>query len=685
MEKLKDLKNRISDGFQLIGPSIMPVIAILPIAALMMGIGSALQQQSMIDIMPFLANAGVVRVSTLLNAMGNLIIGNLGLFFAVGIAMNLSGKSGMAALSSLLCFLVMHKTIELTAGITADTLAAKSGYANVLGIYTFQCGVFGGLLVGIVVAWLYNKYHEIELPQSLAFFQGERFIPIISVLGGIVLGLVMLVIWPPVQGAFNAFTTWLIHTPYRFLCIFLYGFVMRLVQAFGMQHLIYPFFYFQMGEYTTKAGNVVTGESSIFFAQMADHHDITVGGFMAGSYIATTLCLAIALAMYHCARPERKKKVKGVLLGAALTALFTGVTEPIEFSFLLISPMLWLVYSALVGLGYAVLDLLQVRLGTALAGNLLDYILYGILPKAHNFLLFIPVALIFFVAGYIIFKTYITKRDIKTIGREDESEIQLEEMLDNDGDDLPMKVLEYLGGASNVKSVTNCITRVRAKVYDRSIVNLDDYKLIGAKAVVTPGSDNVQLVYGGASERIANTIKHLVAGGSMETAPVQKEEKKEKATFKIPAQVNLKIPADGELITLKDLDDGMFSEKIVGDGFAIRPTNGKVYSPVNGHVESVFPTKHALGLVDENGMEVLIHMGIDTVELEGEGFELSVKKGDKIKAGDALASMDLETIKSKGKDTPVIIAFSNIDGKEIKEPERKQVHVGEEIQIKILK
>lgn len=504
-------KQKIADVLQMIGPAIMPVIAVLPPAALAMGIGSALQQDALVTLLPFLQAGWIHQLAVLLNSVGSLIIGNLGVFFAVGIAVNLTNKSGMAGLSALVSFLVMHQTINCIMGLTADSLASTA-YASVLGIVSYQCGVFGGLVIGILMANLYNRFHEIQLPEWLSFFAGERFVLILALLGGMVTGAAMCVVWPLIQGVFDAFTNWLTTSPLRFLVVFCYGFFMRLVQAFGLQHLIYPFFYFQMGEYVTKAGNVVTGDSSIFFAQMADGVDITVGGFMTGSYIASILCVGIAFAMYRTARPERKKKVKGVLFGAALCALLTGITEPVEFSFLLISPVLWVIYSALVGLGYAICDLLQIRLGTALAGNVVDYILYGVIPQAKNWFLLIPVGIAFFVVVYFIFSRYIKARNLHTIGRESEEDIAIEKELEKDPDALPRKVLEYLGGASNIKSITNCITRVRAKVYDRSLVDVNAYKEVGAKACVTPGSDSVQLVYGAAAEPITASIKRIMSG-----------------------------------------------------------------------------------------------------------------------------------------------------------------------------
>ncbi len=264
-------------------------------------------------------------------------------------------------------------------------------------------------------------------------------------------------------------------------------------------------------------------------------------------------------------------------------------------------------------------------------------------------------------------QTYILKRNIKTIGREDESDIALEAELENNAEELPGRVLAYLGGAANIKSITNCITRVRAKVCDRSVVDLDSYKEIGAKAVVTPGSDNVQLVYGSASEKIANTIKHMIAGGMGTAASVK------------PA--GYQAFAEGRLIAINEVTDEVFSQKTMGDGYAIIPKNGRVVSPVDGKIDSIFPTKHAFGIVASDGKEIILHMGLDTVELDGDGFEIKVSAGDTVSAGQEIAVMDLERIQELGKDTVIIQVFTNIDDRIVKAETGQMVKAGEKIAV----
>lgn len=660
---MKKVMNTISKAFQKVGPAIMPVIAVLPIAGFLLGIGSALQQTAMISALPFLGNDVVQHFAVLINSIGNLILGNLGLFFAVGIAMNLSGKKGMAAFSAVLAFLTMHKTIEIVLGIDAEVLASSNAYATVLGINTLQTGVFGGLVVGIVVYLLYKKFHEVQFPQALSFFQGERFIPIISTLVAIILGLLMILIWPPIQGVFDAFTDWLINTPYRFLAVFMYGFVMRLVQAFGLQHLIYPFFYFQMGSYTTAAGAVVTGESSIFFAQMADGVPITVGGFMTGSYVNSIMCCAVALAIYHEAKPARKKYVKGIMLGAAITVAFTGVSEPIEFAYLLISPFLWFVNSVMVGLGYAVTDLLQIRLGTGLAGNIIDYVLYGIIPQANNFLLLIPVGAAFFAAQYFLFRFFIRKFNIKTPGREDEAIEEVDQKAIS-GSNMAVKMLEYFGGKENIITLENCFTRVRVTLKDRSIVQKDKFKALGAQGVVEPGENGVQVIFGPASEKIVGNMKKVMSGEMVveEEIELVDVEKNEQLLLQKEPFV---APLSGNLVTLDKVNDSVFSQKMMGEGFAVEPNEGLVVSPVNGKIITIFPTKHAIGITSDLGKEIIVHMGLDTVELNGEGFNVLVKEGDIVEVGDNLAKMDLDFIKKNAKDTIVPIVITNMQGKSI--------------------
>lgn len=679
---MKKIINTISKAFQKVGPAIMPVIAVLPIAGFLLGIGSAMQQAVLISALPFLGNGAVQSFAILINAIGNLILGNLGLFFAVGIAMNLSGKKGMAAFSAVLAFLTMNKTIEIILQIDADKLASSNAYATVLGVNTLQTGVFGGLVVGIVVYLLYKRFHEVQFPQAFSFFQGERFVPIISTLAAIALGFVMILVWPPIQGVFDAFTNWLIHTPYRFLAVFMYGFIMRLVQAFGLQHLIYPFFYFQMGSYTSLSGTIVTGESSIFFAQMADGVPITVGGFMTGSYVNSIMCCAVALAIYKEAKPARKKYVKGIMLGAAITVAFTGVSEPIEFAYLLISPFLWFVNSFMVGLGYAITDLLQIRLGTGLAGNIIDYVLYGMIPQANNFLLLIPVGIAFFFAQYFLFRFFIRKFNIKTPGREDDEEIEMLETDAVSASQTAVKMVEYLGGNENIVTLENCFTRVRASVKDRSIVQKNKFKALGAQGYVEPGDHGVQVIFGPASEKIVSDMKQVMNGIQVKDEPLHIQNTKQRE-HEIMGKEQFVAAVNGTLISLEDVPDPVFSQKMMGEGFAIIPSDGHVVSPVNGSITTIFPTWHAIGITSDLGKEIIVHMGLDTVELNKEGFQILVQEKDIVEAGTPLANMNLDILADRGKSAVTPIVISNAMGRRLHMKKHGSVSAGEELDITI--
>lgn len=680
---MKKYLNTISQGLQKVGPAIMPVIAVLPIAGFLLGIGSAIQQDAMIELIPALGASGVQMFAGIINSVGNLIIGNLGLFFAVGIAMNLAGKKSMAAFSALLAFLVMNKTIEVFLSLDAEKVANSGNrYATVLGINTLQTGVFGGLVIGIMVYLLYKKFSEVEFPMALSFFQGERFVPIISTLGGIIMGFVMILIWPPVQGVFDAFTNWLIDTPYRFLAVFLYGFFMRLVQAFGLQHLIYPFFYFQMGEYVNKAGEVIKGDSPIFFAQMADGVPITAGGFMTGSYINSIMCVAVAMAIVHTAKKSKKAATKGVMTSGAITAAFTGVSEPIEFSYLLISPFLWVVNSIMVGLGYAVTDALQIRLGTGLAGNIIDYILYGIIPKSTNYLLLIPVGAVFFVVQYCLFRFFITKFDIKTPGREDDDDLENDSAVaaDETGVVLAAKMIEYLGGKDNIKTLTNCFTRVRTTVKDKSAVQKDKFKTLGAKGVTEPSEDGLQVIFGPQSEKIVNNMKRVmnrIVTVPKEAVLIVNDTLTD--TADICGKEDFVSPATGKLIPLSQVKDPVFAEKTLGDGFAVEPIDSRIVSPVNGTIAMVFPTKHAVAITSDLGKEMLIHMGIDTVELNGKGFEILVKEGDTVETGTPIAKMDLSLLRKEGKDTVIPVIMTNSGEKTVRVSPYGEVKEGQVI------
>lgn len=679
---MKKIMSTISKAFQKVGPAIMPVIAVLPIAGFLLGIGSAMQQTALISALPFLGNTVVQSFAVLINSIGNLILGNLGLFFAVGIAMNLSGKKGMAAFSAVLAFLTMNKTIEIILQVDAEKLASSNAYATVLGINTLQTGVFGGLVVGIVVYMLYKKFHEVQFPQAFSFFQGERFVPIISTLAAIALGFVMILVWPPIQGVFDTFTNWLIHTPYRFLAVFMYGFIMRLVQAFGLQHLIYPFFYFQMGSYTTLSGTIVTGESSIFFAQMADGVPITVGGFMTGSYINSIMCCAVALAIYKEAKPARKKYVKGIMLGAAITVAFTGVSEPIEFAYLLISPFLWFINSFMVGLGYAVTDLLQIRLGTGLAGNMIDYVLYGIVPQANNFLLLIPVGIAFFFAQYFLFRFCIRKFNIKTPGREAAEEIELLEKSAVSASQTAVKMVEYLGGKDNVVSLENCFTRVRATVKDRGIVQKSMFKTLGAQGCVEPGEHGIQVIFGPASEKIVSDMKRVMSGEQVKDEPLKLHDTAQNEREMLGRE-QFVAAITGTLIPLEQVDDPVFSQKMMGEGFAIIPKDGHVVSPVNGVITTIFPTRHAIGITSDLGKEVIIHMGLDTVELNGKGFQILVKEQEIVEAGTPIAIMDLSVLETYEKSAVSAVVIANAMGKKLHLSSYGSVAAGDALEIGI--
>lgn len=682
---MKKFFNKVSQGLQKFGPAIMPVIAVLPIAGFLDGIGAALQQDALIKAIPILGSSGVQTFAVLINSIGNLILGNLGLWFAIGVAMNMAGKKAMAAFSAALAFLTMHKTIEVIGGITSDMVADSTAYASVLGINTLQCGVFGGLMIGLLVYWLYKRFHDIKLPAAFSFFQGERFVPIVSVLGGIVMGLLMLVVWPPIQSVFDAFTNWLINTPYRFLAIFLYGFVMRLVQAFGLQHLIYPFFYFQMGSYVTKAGVTVTGESSIFFAQMADGVPVTVGGFMTGSYINSIMCVAVAIAIVHNAKPSRKKDVKSLMTSGAVTVAFTGVSEPIEFSYLLVSPFLWLVNSIMVGLGYAVTDALEIRLGTGLAGNIIDYILYGIIPQSKNWYLLIPVGAVFFFAQLFLFNFFIKKFDIKTPGREDDEDVPAQ-TAPVSASEMAFKMVEYMGGRDNIVSAENCFTRVRAVVKDRSKVNKNGFLSLGASGVVEPGENGVQVIFGPQSEQIVNDMKAVMEGRAVKDEPVAIENKAEEVKDvqeAIMGEEDFVAPMNGTIVPLEKVPDPVFSQKMMGEGFAVQPDDGEVVSPVNGKVTTVFPTKHAIGITTDLGKEVIVHMGLDTVDLNGKGFEVHVKENDDVQCGTPLATIDTEYVKAQGKNLITPVVMSNIRNKNVTVEPQGKVARGQKLNVKI--
>lgn len=628
---------KIFGVLQQVGKALMLPVAILPAAGLLLAFGNAFQNPQLLEKMPYLGTAWLQMVASVMEQSGGVIFSNLPLLFAVGVAVGLTGGEGVAGLAAIVGYLVMNVTIGTVANVTPELMNTSPAYANVLGIPTLQTGVFGGIIVGVLAANLYKKYHEIELPQYLGFFAGKRFVPIITAASAVILGIGMTFIWPPIQNGLNLFSHSMIDSN-RTLAAFIFGVIERALIPFGLHHIFYNPFWFEFGEYVNEAGEIIRGDQRIFFEQLKDNVPFTAGTFMTGKFPFMMFGLpAAALAIYQEAREDKKKYVAGIMMSAALTSFLTGITEPIEFTFLFVAPMLFAIHSIFAGLSFMIMHILNVKIGMTFSGGAIDYLLFGVLPNRTAWWLVIPVGLVFSVIYYFGFRFAIRKWNIKTPGREDIEEV--EDTTKKSGN-LAENILGALGGKTNIKSLDACITRLRISVENIAKVDKNQIKALGASGVLVVGN-NIQAIFGPKSDQIKTEIHKLMKS-------------------RRDSSIDFAIPLDGKLLELKDVPDEIFAKKMMGDGFAIEPTNGEVVSPVNGKVETLFPTKHALGIKSENGLEILIHFGINTVNLKGEGFEALVSQGDSIVIGQPLLRVNLDNVKSKAKSAITPIIFTNL-------------------------
>jgi len=660
---------------QKVGKALMLPVALLPAAGILLALGAALKNPALLDLAPFLDNSAVDMVASVMKNAGDIVFGNLPLLFAVGVAVGLAGGEGTAGLAAIIGYLIMNVTMGTVLGIDPKDINGTS-YVSVLGIPTLQTGVFGGIIVGIIAASLYNKFFEIELPSYLGFFAGKRFVPIITAGAAILLGLVMIVIWPPIQSGLNAFSNNMVNANLT-LSAFVFGVIERSLIPFGLHHIFYAPFWFEFGSYTNSAGQVIHGDQHIFMAQISDHvQNLTAGTFMTGKFPFMMFGLpAAALAIYHEARPEKKVLVGGLMASAALTSFLTGITEPIEFSFLFVAPLLFGIHAIFAGLSFMVMHLLDVKIGMTFSGGLIDYVLFGLInPQTHAWIV-IPVGLVFAVIYYFGFRFAIRKFNLKTPGRElEEEENQAPTGKANSGD-LAGNILDAMGGKENIAHLDACITRLRVSVNDIKSVDKNQLKKLGAAGVLEVGN-NIQAIFGPRSETIKGQMKDIMEGKRPRSTAVNAPEKGvEQQIEEINPEAlqterkNDEIfvaPLKGEIKPITEVPDQVFAGKMMGDGFAIVPAEGTVVSPVDGKIVNLFPTKHAIGILSDSGREILIHVGIDTVKLKGEGFETLVSENDRIEKGQPLLKVDLDYIKANATSTITPIVFTNLaDGEKV--------------------
>ncbi|MFI8688574.1 glucose-specific PTS transporter subunit IIBC [Rossellomorea sp. NPDC077527] len=679
---------------QKVGKALMLPVAILPAAGLLLAFGNALQNPTLLDIAPFLNNGGVETVASVMEQAGGIIFGNLALLFAVGVAIGLAGGEGVAGLAAIVGFLIMNVTMGTVEGLGIGDVTGEGvdpAFALVLGIPTLQTGVFGGIIVGILAATMYNRFFQIELPSYLGFFAGKRFVPIATAASSVVLGLLMLLIWPPIQDGLNTFSNFMLGEN-RAFAAFVFGVIERSLIPFGLHHIFYAPFWFEFGSYTSAAGEVVRGDQAIFMKQIQDGvQDLTAGTFMTGKFPFMMFGLpAAALAIYHEAKPERKAVVGGIMASAALTSFLTGITEPIEFSFLFVAPVLFGIHCIFAGLSFLTMHLLNVKIGMTFSGGLIDYILFGLINPQTNAWIVIPVGIVFAFIYYFGFRFAIRKFNLMTPGREEVDEDEDDAPASSAGD-LPYNILEAMGGQENIAHLDACITRLRVSVNDVKQVDKKRLKKLGASGVLEVG-DNIQAIFGPKSDTIKSQMQDIIRGKAPRKVETNANEEVEQQIEEVNPDAlqternNEKFvaPITGEIKDITEVPDQVFSGKMMGDGFAIVPTEGTIVSPITGKVVNVFPTKHAIGLESKAGREVLIHVGIDTVKLEGKGFEALVKEGDQVEAGQPLLEVDLDYIKENAPSIMTPIVFTNLkEGQQVTIEKSGNVNRNDENIIKI--
>ncbi|TDM07058.1 glucose-specific PTS transporter subunit IIBC [Macrococcus lamae] len=684
---------------QRIGKALMLPVAILPAAGILLAFGNAMHNEQLVQYAPWLNTQFFVMLSGIMESAGQVIFDNLPLLFAIGTALGLAGGDGVAGLAALVGYLIMNATMGKFLGLTIDDIfsygdgantlgqAAKDpGNALILGIPTLQTGVFGGIIMGAIAAWCYNKFYNITLPAFLGFFAGKRFVPIITSLMAIIAGIVLALIWPTIQGGLNGLSEFLLNKN-LVLTTFIFGIIERALIPFGLHHIFYAPFWFEFGQYTDAAGNLVRGDQKIWMSQMKDGVPFTAGMFTTGKYPFMMFGLpAAAYAIYRQARPERKKVVGGLMLSAALTSFLTGITEPLEFSFLFVAPILYVIHVFLAGTSFLIMHLLDVKIGMTFSGGFIDYTLFGLLNwDRTNALLVIPVGLVYAVVYYFLFTFAIKKFNLKTPGREDEETTSKTATAG----ELPFAVLDAMGGQENIKHLDACITRLRVEVKDKAKVDTNELKALGAAGVLEVGN-NMQAIFGPKSDQIKHDMARIMSGEITrpdqavtiegnddvvieQTAPADRDHRATAGVTEVFA------PISGEVVDITKVPDEVFAGKMMGEGFAIIPESGEVVAPFDGVVKMDFPTKHALGLESDEGVEVLIHFGLETVALKGEGFEVLVKPGDSIVIGQPLLRVDLDYIRKNAKSDITPIVFTNLNNQSLVNTHYGYVRQGDKI------
>lgn len=692
--------------WQKFGKALMVVIAVMPAAGLMISIGKSIPMINP-NLSPLVITGGI------LEQIGWGVIGNLHILFALAIGGSWAKERAGGAFAAGLSFILINRITGAVFGVTSAMLADKDAtvhtilggsikvadyFISVLEAPALNMGVFVGIISGFVGATAFNKYYNYrKLPEALSFFNGKRFVPFVVIVRSALTALVLAALWPVVQSGINGFGVWIANSQSTapVLAPFLFGTLERLLLPFGLHHMLtIPINYTQLGgsyQVLTGAakGTTVFGQDPLWLAWVTDlvnlkkadpsqyqHllHAYTPARFKVGQMIGSFgILMGVVVAIYRNVDPDKKEKYKGMLFATALATFLTGVTEPIEYMFMFIATPLYLIYAFVQGAAFAMADLVHLRVHSFGSIEFLTRTPMAInAGLALDIFNFVWVTVLFAFIMYFIANFMIKKFNYATPGRNGNYE-QNDDAPTGDGaaagaatssaSSQVINIINLLGGRANIVDVDACMTRLRVTVKDAEKVGTEEqWKAEGAMGLVMKGQ-GVQAIYGPKADVLKSDIQDVLDSGEVipETLPSQMTAvQKAEATFKgVTDEVH--SVADGEVINIEDVKDPVFSQKMMGDGFAVEPENGHIVSPVAGKVTSVFPTKHALGLVTDNGLEVLVHIGLDTVSLEGKPFEVKVSEGQTVAAGDLLVEADLDAIRAAGRETSTIVVFTNAD------------------------
>lgn len=611
---------------QKIGQSLMMPVAVLPAAGLLVALGRLTQNFSE-------GEAGAIT-QPLVHALGQIMFsGGLAIFeqlplvFAIGVAIGFTGGAGVAGLASAVGYFTMVNVIKVVGEVRELPMSINTG-------------VFGGIIIGLLSAQLYKNFHQTKLHPVFGFFSGKRLVPIVTAAAALGMGLLLGFMWPPIQDQINHFGASVMSSDFGPA---FYAAGKRLLIPVGLHHVYYPPFLYEFGEFTLTTGKIIKGESARYFAG-----DPTAGRFMASEFPLMLFALpAATFAMYLRAPLAKRKAVAGVMLSAALTSIITGITEPIEFSFIFVAPILFVFHVVAAFVGGFLTGLFDIHLGYTFSASIIDYGL-GFFNAKNSIYLFTVVGPAMAAAYFTTFYYVIGKMDLKTPGRETDLE-EMETAVE--GTDRSREILIALGGSSNIGHLDACITRLRLALKDITKVNKNRLKSLGATGMMDAGGGNLQVIFGVESDHIKEEIKSIIAGEKVAAPKVSA------ASGITHGTTMIQNPIAGKVMALSEVPDKTFSDKLVGDGVAIDPSEGIVYAPMDAKIAQLFSTNHAIGLRSESGVEILIHVGIDTVKMKGDGFRAFVKKGDTVKMGSKLIEFDISKIRSQAKSTisPVIV------------------------------